>query len=88
MAEVHARESSRIGSAFACMVAGCVSIYALLFWIGAALQRDWRLAVPLAVINVAAAWLCHRSWRIMSSAASRDGAAQPAQDGAVAPINS
>lgn len=66
MEEVHARESSRIGSGFTCMLAGCGFVYALMFAMGMLLRGDLLRTCALTAVAVFMAWLCHRGWRGMN----------------------
>jgi Na+/proline symporter len=84
MSDLHAKESSRIGSGFTCMLAGCGLVYALMFATGGLLRGDLLLAATLAGIAVLMAWLCHKGWRGMNFGS--EAATQAASAANSAPI--
>jgi solute:Na+ symporter, SSS family len=64
--EAHIKETSRVGSGFVCMLAGCGFVYALMFATGSLLRGDLLLTLVFTAASVGGAWLCHRGWRGMN----------------------
>jgi solute:Na+ symporter, SSS family len=89
MEERHAKESSRIGSGFTCMLAGCGFVYALMFSVGGFLRGDLLLGWAMTIAAVLTAWLCHRGWRGMNFDAGKAEslAAAVSASAVAAPIN-
>lgn len=76
MAESHAQESSRVGSAFLCTFAGCGVVYSLLFAAGAWLRGQLLFASILLACAVVLGFIGVASWRrlnAMSPDATSDG---------------
>jgi solute:Na+ symporter, SSS family len=81
---LHSRDSARVGSAFAGMLAGCALVYSLLFAMGSLLRGEWLLAAGLALATAAFARLCLTSWRRITAPRS-EGPHRRASDQPMAP---
>lgn len=82
LAAVHARESSRVGSAFLCMFAGCGLVYALLFATGAFLRGEPLFGSMLAACAVVLGCVGAGGWRRLNGVAAEAATAARSQPAA------
>ena len=72
LAETHAQEGSRVGSAFVCLFAGCVFVYGLLFSTGAFLRLQPLFGAALLACTIVAGFIGAAGWRRLTAGYSED----------------